>query len=143
MADRITGAATFVLFISLFLPWFTARASLGTLTSSSSADAMTAHRYMYLVLIMALLMMGYLSAYAGRKDTPGFRVNHERLLAAASGINLLLVLIAVIFKPPGVTPMVKVSWNFGAFAGIVAAMVAVAPLAMSRLRTRQRSQFSR
>ncbi|MBV9855780.1 MAG: hypothetical protein JOY82_14905 [Streptosporangiaceae bacterium] len=103
---------------------------------------MTAHRYLYLVLIVALLMIGYLIAYAGRKDTPGRQVGHERLLAAASGINLLLVLIAVIFKPPGVTPLVKVSWSLGAFVGLIAAIVAVAPIARSALRTRQ-SRLSR
>jgi hypothetical protein len=115
---------------------------LGPLHSSSSADALTAHRYLYLVLIVALLMIGYLIAYAGRKDTPGRRVNHELLLAAASGINLLLVLIAVIFKPPGVTQMVNVSWSLGAFIGLIAAIVAVAPMARSGLRARQ-SQFTR
>jgi peptidoglycan/LPS O-acetylase OafA/YrhL len=96
---------------------------------------------MYLVLIVALLMIGYLVVYAG-KDVLGPRVGHERLLAAASGINLLLVLIAVVFKPPGVTPMVKVSWNMGAFVGLIAAIVAVAPLARSGLRARQ-SRLSR
>lgn len=142
MTDRITGAATLVLFISLFLPWFTASASFGPLSSSSSADALTAHRYLYLVLIVALLMIGYLIAYAGRKDTPDRQVNHELLLAAASGINVLVVLIAVIFKPPGVTPMVKVSWSFGAFVGLIAAIVAVAPLVRSTLQARQ-SRLSR
>jgi len=135
--DRITGAATLVLLVSLFLPWFTASASLGALTSSSSADALTAHRYLYLVLLVALLLIGYLIAYAGQKDTPGMRAGHERLLAAASGINLLLVLIAVIFKPPGITPMWKMSWNVGAFIGLIAAIVAVVPLARSGLRARR------
>jgi hypothetical protein len=137
MTDRVSGAATLVLFISLFLPWFTASASFGPLSSSSSADALTAHRYLYVVLIMALLMIGYLIAYAGRMVTPGLRAHHERLLAAASGINLLVVLIAVVFKPPGVTPLVKVSWSFGAFAGLIAAIVAVVPLAMSVLQARK------
>ena len=136
--DRIAGAATLVLFISLFLPWFTASSYLGgVLIASSTADALTAHRYLYLVLIVALVIIGYLVVYAGRKDTLGLRVTHERLLAAASGINLLLVLVAVVFKPAGVTPLVKVSWNFGAFVGLIAAIVAVAPLARSALQSRQ------
>jgi hypothetical protein len=134
--------ATLVLLISLFLPWFKASASFGPLSSSSSADALTAHRYLYLVLLVALLMIGYLVIYAGRKDMLGLRASHERLLAAASGVNLLLVLIAVIFKPPGVTPLVKVSWSVGAFVGLIAAIVAVAPLARSGLRARQ-SRLSR
>ena len=92
---------------------------------------------MYLALIVALLIIGYLVAYAGRKDTLRLPVSHERLLAAASGINLLLVFVAVIFKPPGVTPLVKVSWNFGAFVGLIAAIVAFAPVARSGFRARQ------
>jgi len=105
-------------------------------------DALTGHRYLYLVLIVALLMIGYLIAYAGRKDTLGLRVGHERLLAAASGINLLLVLVAVIFKPAGGAPLFKVSWSLGAFVGLIAAIVAVAPLVRSGLRARQ-SRLSR
>ena len=110
--------------------------SFGPLTSSSSADALTAHRYLYLVLIVALLTIGYLVVHAGW-DTPALRANHARLLTAATGINLLLVLIAVIFKPPGVTPAVHVSWNLGAFVGLVAAIAAVAPLAGPALRARR------
>ena len=136
--DRITGVATLVLFISLFLPWFKASSSFGSgaVTLSLSVDALTGHRYMYLVLIISLLMIGYLILHAGRRDALGLPVSHERLLSAASGINLLVVLIAVIFKPPG-TSMVTVSWSLGAYVGVIAVIVAVVPLGRSWLRARQ------
>jgi hypothetical protein len=135
--DRTTGAATLVLFISLFLPWFSASASLGGISASSSADALTAHGYLYLVLILALVMVGYLVVRAGLKDMSALPISHERLLAVGSGINLLLVLIAVIFKPSG-GGLVTVGWDFGAFVGLIAAIVAIAPLARAELEARRR-----
>jgi hypothetical protein len=134
-ADRVTGAASLVLLISLFLPWFTLSVSFGPLTSHSSKDGLSAHSYLYLVLFVSLLIIGYLVVRAG-KDLPALRGNHERLLTAAAGINLLLVLIGVVFKP-GPTPMPEMSWSVGAFVGLIAAIVAVAPLASSALRARQ------
>jgi hypothetical protein len=133
-ADRIAGTATLVLLISLFLPWFSVSAGFGNFTSSASVDALTAHGYLYLVLLLALGMVGYLVARAGFRDMPELPVNHDQLLAAGAAINLLLVLIAVVLKPGGGSSLVKVSWSFGAFVGLVTAIVAFAPLASSALR---------
>lgn len=94
VTDRVSGAATVVLLISLFLPWYSASASFGGVSASSSADALTAHGYLYLVLILALVMVGYLVLYAGLRDKPGLPVAHEQLLAVGAGINLLLVALA-------------------------------------------------
>jgi hypothetical protein len=52
----------------------------------------------------------------------------------AAAVNLLLVTVAVIFKPGGGSSLVKVSWSFGAFAGLIAAIAAFAPLARAALR---------
>lgn len=134
--DRITGGATVVLFISLFLPWFSASASLAGISASSSEDALSAHGYLYLVLIIALLMVGYLIARAGLSAMPAFPVSHERLLTIASGINFLLVLIAFIFKPSG-NSLVSVGWDFGAFVGLLAAIVALVPLVRAGLQARR------
>jgi hypothetical protein len=46
------------------------------------------------------------------------------------------VLIAMLFKPGGGSPLVKVGWDFGAFLGLAAAIVAFAPLARALLRAR-------
>jgi hypothetical protein len=55
LADQITGGATLVLLISLFLPWF------GTDTAffSVSVDGMW-HGYMVIDLILAVAILGYL-----------------------------------------------------------------------------------
>lgn len=134
--DRITGGATVVLFISLFLPWFSASASLAGISASSSEDALSAHGYLYLVLIIALLVVGYLIARAGLSAMPALPVSHERLLTIASGINFLLVLIAFIFKPSG-NSLVSVGWDFGAFVGLLAALVALVPLVRAGLQARR------
>ena len=73
MADRIAGGATLVLFISLFLPWFSVSAGFGNFTASSSVDALTAHGYLYLVLLLALAMLGYLILSAGLDSRPACR----------------------------------------------------------------------
>ena len=66
--DRIAGAATLVLFVSLFLPWFSVSAGFGNFSASSSADGLSAHGYLFLVLILALAMLAYLAARAGMRD---------------------------------------------------------------------------
>ena len=40
--------------------------------------------------------------------------------------------------PGGGSPLVRVGWDFGAFAGLAAAIVAAAPLAPALLRARPR-----
>lgn len=135
-ADRIAGGATLVLFISLFLPWFSVSAGFGNFAESSSVDALTAHGYLYLVLLLALAMLGYLVLAAGLENRPALPLRHEQILGAAATVNLLLVLIGMLIMPGGGSSLVKVSWDFGAFIGLAAAVVAVAPLAAAVLRAR-------
>ncbi len=136
-ADRVTGAGALVLFISLFLPWFSVSAGFGNFTASSSADALTAHGYLYLVLLLTLAMLGYLIARAGLRDLPALPVTGDQLLAAAAAVNLLLVLLAFAVKPGGGSSLVKVGWGFGAFIGLAAAIVSFVPVAASVIRARQ------
>jgi hypothetical protein len=135
-ADRVTGAATLVLFVSLFLPWFSVSAGFGNFTASSSADALTAHGFLYLVLLLALAMLGYLIARASLKDLPELPLTPDQLLAGAAAVNLLLVLIAFAVQPGGGSALVKVSWSFGAFIGLIAAIVSFVPVATSVIRAR-------
>jgi hypothetical protein len=67
---------------------------------------------------------------------PALPLTHDQLLAAGAAVNLLLVLIAVVFKPASGSSLVKVGWDFGAFVAVIAALAAFAPLARSALRTR-------
>ena len=59
--DRIVGIASLVLFIDLFLNWYSA--SVGAF-GGGSANALTAHGYLYITLILTLVIVALLSAEA-------------------------------------------------------------------------------
>jgi hypothetical protein len=132
--DRIVGIASFVLLISLFLSWFSV--SLGPI-GSVSASGLSAHGYLYIVLILSiiivvLLAVRALGAWAFPSTAP---VTEEQALLIATGINFVLVLIAFLLKPGGVGS--GVGWSFGAFVGLIASIVAVVPLARPALAARK------
>ncbi len=127
-ADWIAGGATVVLFISLFLPWFTA--SLGFFSVSVNG---LWHGWMYLTLILCILVVAYLLMRAGWDRLPiSQEVPHLTVMLVATGVNAVLVLIAFIDKPGGGAT----GWGAGAVLGLIAAIVAVAPYAIPPLRER-------
>ncbi len=128
--DLVAGVATLVLFVSLFLPWF--GVSIGPI--GIQVDGLTAHSYLYLVLILALVEMGYLVAIAGMPDVRGrVPIPHEHLLTTINIINLVLVVIAFSDKGPS-----GIGWRFGAIVGLIAAFVAAAPKLATSLSGRAR-----
>lgn len=114
--DRVLGIATAVLLISLFLPWYT--------YAGFSASGLSAHGYLYLVLVLCLGVLGVLVMEAGWA-TPPLKLPTDRrnLLFGGTIANLVLVVIAFLFKPgyPGI------GWGFGSFVGLIAAVVAITP----------------
>ena len=114
-ADRVTGGATLVLLVSLFLPWFGTDGGF----FSVSVDGMW-HGYMVIDLILAVAILGYLVLRAGLASLPlGLSVAAaERLLAGAASLNLLLAVISFATKPAGA------NWQYGAYIGLAAALVA-------------------
>ena len=114
--DRVTGGATLVLLVSLFLPWFGTDGGF----FSVSVDGMW-HGYMVIDLILAVAILGYLVLRAGFGSLPaGLSVTAAgHLLASAVGLNLLLAVVSFATKPVGT------SWQYGAYAGLAAAIVAV------------------
>lgn len=134
--DQIVGGATLVLFISLFLPWFSVSIKgFGSTLASGSVNGLY-HGYMYIDLILALAVLAFLVMRAGFDQLP-FRlpVGPEQVLLAATGLNFLLALISFVFKPAGGFG-VSVGWGIGAFIGLIAAIAAVAPLGVPLLRSR-------
>ena len=122
LADRIAGIATLVLFISLFLPWFT--------LSIFSVNGLW-HGWMYLTLILCIVIIAYLVLLAGWERLPISQdVPHLTVMMIATIVNAVLVLIAFLDKPSGT------SWGFGAFLGLVAALVAAGPYAIPQLRAK-------
>ena len=60
-------------------------------------------------------------------------VPRETLLLVATGVNLLIVLLAFFVRPNGFG-LVTITWSFGAFIALFAAIAACVPLAMPLLR---------
>ena len=126
-ADRITGIATLVLFVSLFLPWFGSSFGFVTVT----VDGLW-HGWMYIVLILSIALMVYLAGRAGLFEMrlPS-GVSHGQIILAATGLNFLLTLISFVIRPSGA------GWQAGAFVGLVAAAVAAGPLAIPAIQERR------
>ena len=131
-AERITGIATLVLFISLFLPWYTY--SFGPV--SISADGLW-HGWMYLVLLVSVAVMVFIVLRAGFEVMP-FKVglSDAQLLLIATVFNAVLCILAFLLKPGGIG-FSGIGWGFGAFLGLAAAIVAAAPLAVPAIQARR------
>lgn len=116
LADQLTGGATLVLLVSLFLPWFGTDAG----SFNVSVGGMW-HSYMVIDLILAVGIAGYLVLRAGF-GAPPFGLSASSagyLLAGAAGLNLLLAAVSFATKPAGT------NWQYGAYVGLAAAIVAV------------------
>lgn len=117
--DVVAGIATLVVVVALFLPWF--GVSLGVV--GLSVSGLTAHGYLYLVLVLGLIELGYLVIVAGLPEMRArLPMPHETFLTALNAVNLVIVLVAFANKGPS-----GVGWRFGAFVALVAAIVAALP----------------
>ena len=127
-SDRITGIGSLVLIVSLFMPWY----GVNLLGISAEADGLTVHGYLYIVLLLCVAIIAYLVMWAGFEELPvRLPLSHEQRLLVAGGLNAALVLLAFLTKPDGT------GWRFGAFAGLLAALVAVAPLVIPAVQARR------
>ena len=128
--DLVTGISTLLLLVSLFLPWY----GVNFLGISAQADGLTAHGYLYLVLILCLAILAYLGLRAWSDELPArLPLGHEQRLLAAAGLNVALVLLAFLIRPDGT------GWRFGAFTGMLAALAALAPLVVPAVLARRAS----
>jgi hypothetical protein len=121
-----------VLFICLFLPWFTVSGSIAGYSFGGSVNGLW-HGWMYLTLIISILLVAYLVLRAGWDKLPISQdVPHLTVMLVATVVNAVLTLIAFIDKPGGG----GVGWGFGAVVGLIAAIVAAAPYAIPQLRAK-------
>jgi hypothetical protein len=129
--DRIVGIATVVLFISLFMPWFSINLGIATI----SASGLSAHGYLYLPFIVSLALIAFFTVSAlGLWTLPASSpLPRERLLLVGTTINFVLVLLAFLLKPGGSA----VGWSYGAFVGLAASIVALVPLARPLIEARR------
>jgi hypothetical protein len=128
--DRLVGGGTLVLFISLFLTWFS--------YAGFGISGLTAHGYLYIVLIVALAILGLLAAeISGVWKLPASAtITRDQILLIGTAVNFVLVLIAFLLKPGGYG-FHGVGWSYGAFIGLAAAVVAVFPLGWPIIQARR------
>jgi hypothetical protein len=118
--------ATLVLFISLFLAWFGAGIAIYNVT----VDGLY-HGYMYITLIVSLAMIVYLALGAGMDKLPfKLPLPHAQVLLFGTALNLLLTVISFLTKPSGT------SWQYGAYIGLIAAVIAAAPRVIPAIQAR-------
>jgi hypothetical protein len=131
--ERTTAIATLVLLISLYLPWYTYNYGLG----SVSVNGLW-HGWMYLAFLLCLAILVYLVSRAGFSEMPfKMPIAGEQLLLFASVANLVLVVLAFIDKPGGVG-FSGIGWGFGAFVGLIAAVLAAIPTGLPALQARRK-----
>ena len=127
-ADKVAGGATLVLLVSLFLPWFE--------YAGQTADGLW-HGFEYITLISSLLILARLALRPGVRAQPSQSLPpRDGLLTAATGINLLLVLIGFLAQPSAAQVVVTITadWDFGALLGLLSAVLAAAVVIGPRLR---------
>jgi hypothetical protein len=135
--DRIIAGATLVTMISLWLPWYTGKDTLLGITSTASISGTGEHGWLWLEFLVALALLAYFAARAAWEQLPfSLPVSHERLLAVATGLQFLLILIGFIALPSTHgEPGLSISWDFGAFLALVASLVAAGPVVYPAVRS--------
>jgi hypothetical protein len=133
--DKVVGISAIVLIIDMFLAWFHAggfRAAIinGVSVSIPSVSANAfARGYMYLTLLMALALVTYLVSRAIAWEGIKVPLVHWQILGVGAAVDLLLTLVAFLTKPSGV------GWSFGAFIGLLAAIVAAVGVFLAKNET--------
>jgi hypothetical protein len=128
--DRVVAGATFVTMISIWLPWFTGHYHALGETTSGSVSGTGLHGWLWLEFLLALALLAYLGARTAWDRLPvQLPVAHELVLAAATGLQFLLIVIAFLARPStdGLAGY-SISWDFGAFLAVIASVVAAAPV---------------
>jgi hypothetical protein len=128
-AERITAIASLVLLISLFLPWFTV-----SFAFASGSVSGTYHGWMWIVFLISLAIVLHLVLKAGMSTLPyKLPLPEAQLLVYATAADAILTVLSFLLKPGGS----GVGWGFGAFVGLIAALVAAFPTAIPALRARR------
>jgi hypothetical protein len=130
--DWAGGVGTLLLFIFLFLPWYSVSGNNGLGANVSLSGSAIDHGYMYLTLIFCLALIAYYVAKLGWGKLPfNLPFPETYLVIGLSAVNLLLVIIAFFSKQVCYAGLCGsgsgIGWSFGAFLGLLAAIAAMGP----------------
>jgi|HubBroStandDraft_5_1064220.scaffolds.fasta_scaffold122112_1 hypothetical protein len=122
--ELISGIATAILFLSLFLDWF-------SIDGVSYGNAMEWDGYLWIVTIVSgLVLVEMAVGILGRRHL--LALPFRQVLLGAVWLDLLLVVIAFSLRPSG-GPDYHVNWSVGSFLGFASAIVAVVPFLVPAL----------
>jgi hypothetical protein len=126
--ELVFGPASLVLLVSCWLPWY----RFGPFTVSG----LSAHGWLFLAVLDAIVLVLYVLIIAfGVGDLADMgRLSKEQLLTALTGVNLVLVVLAFLLKP---SPL---SWSYGAFLALIAAIVAFLPFGVPLVQEARRQR---
>ena len=133
--DKIIAVASFIALISIWLPWYSVSWGASTFESAGSASVSgtTGHGWLWLEFFVALVLLVYLGARAAWDRLPfTLPLEHSLLLVIGTSVQLLLVLIAFLDIPYAGD---GVGWDWGAFVGLLAVLVAAAPVVVPAVRS--------
>jgi hypothetical protein len=123
--DRVAGPATLALLISFWLPWY----SLGPFTF----DGLSVHGWLFIGVLNSIVLVLYVLITAfGVGDFAENRLSKDQLLVLFTGVNVALVVLGFLLKPSGL------SWSWGAFLALAAAIVAFLPFGVPLIREQRR-----
>lgn len=169
--DLIAGIASFLVLISLFIPWYSFAAS----PDQASANATPAQQQLvlaicsdqpavcqsslppqfsvsalgggaggwrFLILVVAIILVLYVLSHT--LDAVAQAVTyHWQILVGVTAFQGLLVLIAFFANPLGILdPLGSSSWAFGAFLALIAAIAAVAGAILVMQETKKQPSIS-
>ncbi len=122
--DQTVGGASLVVLLSVFLPWFG--------VDGIGVSGMTAHGYLALVAILAVVLVAYLVLRSGWDEFPlNLPIAHAQILLIGTTLQLLLVLIGFVSVP------YSLNWEIGAYLALIASAVAAGPLVVPAIRAWQ------
>lgn len=128
LTDQVIGAATIMLLVALFLPWYSLTSG-GTTIEASGAST---HGYLWIAFAICLAVLAFLVTEMSVERLPVRLPGDRQLIIGLTGLNLILVLLAFLSKPAVValqaTSVVSAStnWAYGAFVALIVAVIAVA-----------------
>jgi hypothetical protein len=140
--DLVIGTSLIVLLVTLFMPWFSGTVmttSNGASRTLGSADGLRAHGYVWFVFALVIIALIVLVARDAISRVPGNLPSPEQILMVATGLALLLTILAAFIKPSpsfdlisstGAVPQFlpnltfSVGFSYGGFVALVAAIVA-------------------
>jgi len=138
--DLVIGTSLIILLVTLFMPWFS-RAVLTTSNGVSralgSADGPGAHGYVWFVFALVIISLVVLVAREAISRVPGNLPSPQQILVVATGLALLLTILAAFIKPSPSFDFVSLSpagaltqftlsvgFSYGGFVAVVAALFA-------------------